>query len=243
MDIWALKMKVCIVLPILKHKYFEEITYNEFKNAARPDTEITVVSMERGPASIECWYDEGVASPWILEKVKEAEENGFNAVIIDCMDDPALYAARELVKIPVIGPCEASMALACILGYKFSIITVLKSVIPLFEKLANAYGFKSKMASVRSVEVPVLELDKKRTEVKAALLAESEKAIEEDGADVIILGCTGMIGMARELFDELGCPVIDPAIASLKLAEVLYEMGLSHSRKFYMIPPKKTRKI
>lgn len=237
------RLRLCVLLPILEHKYFEEVTYKEFKGLARPDTEITVVSIERGPASIECWYDEEVAAPWILEKVKGAEEQGFNAVIIDCMGDPALYAARELVKIPVIGPCEASMALASTLGHKFSIVTVLKSVVPLFEKLVSAYGFESKMAPVRSVEVPVLKLEEKRAEVRAALLSESRKAIEEDRADVIILGCTGMIGMAKELYEALGYPVIDPAMASLKLAEVLHEMGLSHSKKFYMTPPEKTRKL
>lgn len=236
-------MRVCVLLPILGHKYFEEITYKEFKSSARPDTEITVVSLEKGPASIECWYDEEVAAPWILEKVKDAEDKGYNAVIINCMGDPALYASRELVKIPVIGPCEASMAIASTLGHKFSIITVLKSVIPLFEKLACTYGFEDKMVSVRSVDVPVLELEERRLEIRATLLAESKKAIEQDGADVIILGCTGMVGMAKELYEALGFPVIDPAIAALKFAEALYEMGLSHSKKFYVTPPEKLRKL
>ncbi|MEM2363586.1 MAG: aspartate/glutamate racemase family protein, partial [Candidatus Nezhaarchaeales archaeon] len=87
-------MKIRVILPVLKNEIFEEITYREFKAAKRGDVEISVVSLERGPATIESVYDEEVAAPWILEKVKEAEEKGFDAAIINCMGDPALKAAR-----------------------------------------------------------------------------------------------------------------------------------------------------
>jgi len=236
-------MKICVVIPILKEKVFEEITYKELEVARRKDVEIRVVSIDKGPASIESAYDEEIAAPWILEKIKEAEEKGFDAAIIDCMGDPALDAAREIVNIPVIGPCQASMAIASTLCDKFSVVTVLKSVLPLFWRLARKYDFKSKVASVRSVEVPVLKLEEKRSEVRDRLLAESKKAIEEDGAGAIILGCTGMIGMARELQEALGIPVIDPAVASMKLAESLVDMKISHSKLVYPKPPEKERKL
>jgi len=236
-------MKICVVVPILKQKIFEEITRKELEAARRKDVEISVVSIDKGPASIESAYDEEIAAPWILERIKEAEEKGFDAAIIDCMGDPALQAAREIVSIPVIGPCQASMAIASTLCDKFSVVTVLRSVLPLFRRLAKEYGFESKVASVRSVEVPVLELEEKRSEVKARLLAESKKAVEEDEAGAIILGCTGMIGMARELQEALGIPVIDPAVASMKLAESLVDMKISHSKLVYPKPPEKERRL
>jgi allantoin racemase len=89
----------------------------------------------------------------------------------------------------------------------------------------------------------VLELDEKRDEVRARLLAESRRAVEEDEAGAIILGCTGMIGMARELQDALGIPVIDPAVASMKLAESLVDMKISQSKLVYPKPPEKERRL
>ncbi len=234
-------MKVCVILPILKNDFFEEITEKEFKAFARPGTEITVVSLEKGPASIESMYDEYLSAPWTLEKVKSAEQEGYDAVIIDCMGDPALHGARELVDIPVIGPAEASMAMASIIGHKFSVVTVLQSVVPIFHNMVAAYGFRDRFASVRSIDIPVLELEKEE-EVKEGLVVESQKAIDEDGADLIILGCTGMIGMAEELGDKLGVPVIDPTAAALKMAESLVDLGLSHSKLVYPKPPEKVRK-
>ena len=236
-------VRICIVIPILKNKVFEESTYRELDIARRKDVEIGVVSIEKGPASIESAYDEEIAAPFILEKVKEAEEKGFDAVIIDCMGDPALRASREMVNIPVIGPCQASLAIASTICDKFSVVTVLKRLLPLFWRNVKEYGFEAKVASVRSVDVPVLELEEKRDQVKEALVAESKEAIEKDEAGAIILGCTGMIGMAKELQEALGVPVIDPSVASLKLAESLVDMKISHSRLAYPKPPEKERRF
>lgn len=232
-------MKICAIIPILKEEIFEEITYKELKSAARSDVEISVVSIEKGPASIESAYEEEMAAPGILEKVREAEKEGFDAVIIDCMGDPALEAAKEIVDIPVVGPAQSSMAIASTLGDKFSVVTVLDRLAPLIWREVKDYGYEDQVASVRSVKVPVLELEEKRAEVKAALLRESKKAIEEDGADTIILGCTGLIGMARELQEALKVPVVDPGVAPLKLAEILVDLKLSQSKVVYPKPPPK----
>ncbi len=233
-------MKIYVILPILPHKGFEELTYKEFEAAKRPGTEIVVKSVRKGPASIESKYDEEIAAPWILEEVINAEKQGYDAVIIDCMGDPSLYAAREIATIPVIGPCEASMAIASTISHKFSVVTVLTNIVRLFDEMVKVYGFESKFVSTRSVEVPVLDLEKKREEVEEALASESRKALEE-GADTIILGCTGMVGMAKALQKKLGVPVIDPAVASLKLAEILVDMKLTHSKIYFPEPPKKKR--
>ncbi|MEM2104042.1 MAG: aspartate/glutamate racemase family protein [Candidatus Bathyarchaeia archaeon] len=235
-------MRIYIIVPVLKNEVFEEVTRRELEAVKRKDVEINVVSLNKGPASIESAYDEELAAPWILERVKEAEEKGFDAVIIDCMGDPALFAAREIVKIPVVGPCLTSLALASTICDRFSIIAVLDRLKPVFKRKAREYGFESKLASVRSVEVPVLELEAKKEEVKAHLLSESRKALDEDGAGAIILGCTGMIGMAVELQKSLEVPVIDPAAASIKLAETLVDMKISQSKHEYPKPPEKHRK-
>jgi allantoin racemase len=100
----------------------------------------------------------------------------------------------------------------------------------------------SRFASVRSIDIPVLELDRE-DEVKEGLGVESMKAINEDGADLIILGCTGMIGMAQELQKKLGIPVIDPTAAALKMAESIVDLGLSHSKLVYPKPSEKLRKM
>jgi len=153
--------------------------------------------------------------------------------------------AREITNIPVVGPGEASMVFAVALGHRFSVITVLKSAVPILSDMAKVLGVYEKLTSVRYVNIPVLELvDRER--LKKALYQEMLNAIEKDGAHVLVLGCTGMRGVAsdlRQMLKEEGydVPVIDPLAASLKFAEALVRMGIKQSRITYMEPPEKER--
>jgi allantoin racemase len=108
-------MRIRAVTPIITES-FGPLILEEFGRVARPDTEISNVFLQSGPASVESYYDEALAVPDIVAQVRRAEREGMDAVIINCMGDPGLDAAREVVSIPVIGPCEASMHLAAMLG-------------------------------------------------------------------------------------------------------------------------------
>ncbi len=241
-----MEVKIRVIVPLIIDTFNEEVE-REFKAYASEKTEIDVVNLDKGTASIESEYDEALAAPDIIRKVMEAEGEGFDGVIVDCFADPAVRAAREVVDIPVLGAGEPSMLFACSLGQRFSIVTVLDNVIPTLENMAKVVGVSSKLASMRSVGIPVLELhDKDR--LKNALYNEMLKAIKEDNAHVLILGCTGMMGLAKSLHEMLkrngfDVPVIDPAAAAIRFLEALLAMGLRQSRLTYMKPPEKERRI
>lgn len=215
---------------------------------ARPDTEIGVSRVEKGSVSIECEYDKAITIPHILQKVKEAEEEGFDALFITCFGDPGIAAARELVNIPVIGTFQANVLMASLVSEKFSVVTVLDDVVPLLENLAKTQGVNSKLASIRSVEIPVLELHESHDVVLEKLTEESIKAIEEDGAQAILLGCGGFTGMAEEIQTRLRekgliVPVLDPGKTALKVAEAAADLKLFNSRKAYPSPREKERRL
>ncbi len=231
-------MKLLVVTPITTPGLH---VADEFSAMVDPDTEIVHTTLEVGPASIESEFDEMLAVPQTVAKIMEGEKNGVDVAFIDCMGDPGLKAAREVVRIPVVGPCEASMHLAAMLGQRFSVVTVLDSVVPMFWNNAKVYGVAEKLASVRSVDIPVLELHQDPGAMVQALVRESRAAVNDDGADVIIFGCTGMCGVAREVQSGVGeVPVVDPVEAGLRLAELLVKTGLSHSKKTYPYPRAKS---
>lgn len=236
-------MRIRAVTPIITES-FGPMIIEEFTRVARPDTEISNVFLDSGPASLESAYDEAVAVPDTVAKVRQAEREGVDAVIINCMGDPGLDAAREVASIPVIGPCEASMHVAAMLGHRFSVLGVLDRIIPQFERQAQKYGVKDKLATVRSIDLPVLDLEKGRERFVARAVDEAVEAIEEDGAHVIVLGCTGLAGLAKQIENGLrergyDIPVIDPASAALKVAETLVDLKLAHSKRTYPYPPEK----
>ncbi len=236
-------MHIRIINPVIT-THWEEDARRTYAGAARPGTEVSVVSLAWGTASIESHRDEALVVPDILTKVVQAEQAGVDAVIIDCMADPGLYAARELVSIPVIGPAQASMHLAAILGHRFSILTVFDYDIPLVEDQVARYGLSTKLASVRAFNIPVLELDDNIEATVQVLIDLSEQAVRADGAHVIIPGCTSLAGLAPRIQAGLAArdcevPVLDPPSVAMKLAESLVDLGQSHSKRTYPHPPVK----
>ncbi len=236
-------MKIRVIVPVTT-KEFVTATRPQYARVARTDADISVVGLDTGPASLESDYEDALAVPDILAKVRAAEAEGMSAVIIDCMADPGLAPARELASVPVVGAAQAAMHLAAMLGDRFSVVTVLERDTPLIDRLTRVYGLESKLASVRPVNIPVLELDMNQERLLAALVEQSAKAVAQDRAHVIIFGCTGMRGLAQcveQALAERGymVPVIDPSIAALKLAEGLADIGLSHSKRTYPDPPAK----
>jgi allantoin racemase len=132
------------------------------------------------------------------------------------------------------------MHVASMLGEKFSILSLVQSGETVFRRLAKLYGLEGKIASIRSIDIPVLEMEKKWRKLERSILQEARVAVKEDGADVIILGCTGMIGLEKKLNQQFpGIPVINPGNVAIKMAEILVDLGLSQSKKSFPFPPSK----
>ena len=236
-------MHVRIINPVITTRW-EENTRRHYASAARPDTQISVVSLDWGTASTECYREDALAVPDILSKAAQAEREGVDAIIIDCMDDPGLYAARELVRIPVVGPAEASMHLAAMLGHRFSVLTTLERDISMVEDLVARYGLSARLASARALNIPVLSLDDDVEATLQVLIEVSEQAVREDEAHIIIPGCTGLAGLAPRVQTGLAgreceVPVLDPPSVAMKLAESLVDLGQAHSKRTYPQPPAK----
>ena len=199
-------------------------------------TEVGIAENPEGPGSIESAYEEYVSIPGSMELAASAESDGYDAIILGCFGDPGLDGFREILVVPMVGPCEASMHLAAQLGHSFGIVTVLDSVVEPLRKLARVAGLDSRLATVLACDVPVLELG---DDSYGAVRGACEEAIAA-GSDTLILGCMSMafLGVAERLSAELGVPVINPARTALKTAEGLVSTGLAHSKRAYPVPPK-----
>ncbi len=208
---------------------------------ASAGTRVDVRDNPEGPASIESGTEELLAAAGLLGQLPALETEGFDALIIGCFGDPGLEAGRELVGVPLVGPAQASMHLAAQLGDRFGIITVVQQVVPTLRRLARLYGLASTLASLRAVDVPVLELRKRRDEVISTLERQGRQVVA-DGADALALGCMtmGFLDVAAELQERLETPVVNPVLAALHTAEALVRGGLRASRHAYPLPPKQT---
>ncbi len=203
-------------------------------------TEVSVIDVPTGPASIESAYEEMLAIPPTLDLIMDCEAQGFDAAIIGCFGDPGIEAARELVSMPVVGPCESAMLLAAGLGHSFGVLTIFDNLVAGQEMLAVQAGVRAKLTSVRPTNIPVLELMNDPDVTKARLIEVARACVEEDRADALLFGCMTMsfLDMGDEIGAELGVPVVNAGRAAVKHAEMLVSMGLAHSKKAWPTPAK-----
>lgn len=195
-----------------------------------PGTEIVAATSAMGPASIEGYYDEAFALPGLLKEIAAGETCGAAAAVIACFDDTGLDAARAMAQIPVIGICEAALATAAFIAKRFTIVTTMeRSRVPI-EELANRYGMAGR-ARVRAANIAVLALEDPNSGARDKLRNEIVRAIAEDNAEAIVLGCAGMADLAHTLSQEFGLPVIDGVGAAVKQAEALVALGLRTSKR------------
>lgn len=204
-----------------------------------PGADVEFVAVSWGAALGDSYYDTMLMDMSVFEAGIKAEEEGYDAVCIDTVSDSGLYALRSKLNIPVIGPGQASYHIACCLGHKFSIITMWDEWFPLYTKTLKEYGLENRCASMRSIKTrPDLEelLAGKEDVIFSKLEKECLKAIEEDGADVIILGSTTMHQSATYLKERLPVPVINPGQVSYKLCEMMLQLDLTHSKTAFPSP-------
>jgi allantoin racemase len=188
---------------------------------------------------VDCYYEDLVFDMYITEAGLRAEEEGYDAVVMDSIADPGLDTLRSRLSIPVIGPGQVAYHLASILGQRFSIVTMWNAWNFYYTKGLRSSGLNDKLASIRSVDIhPDVEhlFGDQHDEVVRRLTDAAMSAIAEDGAEVIVLGSTTMHQAAEYMAEHLPCPVINPGPVAVAIAEAVVDLGLSHSKVTWPSP-------
>jgi len=209
------------------------------KELLGPDTVVECVPVRNSATLVDCYYEDLVFDMYIVEAGLRAEEEGFDAVIMDTVSDSGMYALRSRLSIPVVGPGLVSYAVAIMLGKRFSIVTMWDKWRHLYEKTLDSYHLWEKCASIRAVNIPPdveALFTGKEEEMFRKLTDEARKAIDEDGADVILLGSTTMHQAGDYMAAHLPAPVVNPGPVAIKLTESLVQLGLTHSKVAYPSP-------
>jgi len=191
---------------------------------AQGDFDVVCKPTPEAPSFIETYEDVIKAGPGMVRLIRE-NEGVFDAFVVACHSDPNLDAMKEITKKPVVGIGEASMKIASMLGDRFSVVSDNKHSIPNKEFLVRKYLLKEALASVRAPEEEMSGLSDEEKYLRTARLA-----VEEDLAEVIVLGCAAMTGLDKSLREKLGVPVLDGVVCALIIASGLVKYGVSTSK-------------
>ena len=206
-----------------------------------PDFDVDVRNITGGMPQIECRADLFSNAPYVMELARQSEAEGIDGIFVTDFDMCGVEPSRELVSIPIIGGFTAIAFTAMALSDRFSIITVLDSVVAMQSEHVKRYAVSENFASIRAINVPVHDLGNLEL-VRRRVFEESLCAIRQDGAESILLGCTGFIDVAGPVqamlaMEGLPAPVFDPNRTSFAFLQFLVRARLAQSRLTYYVPP------
>lgn len=178
----------------------------------------------------------------IIKATRQASMEDYDALVIGCFYDPALEAARQIAgNMVVVGACQSSVETALRLANRYSVIIGHNGWKDQISEILRKYGYDSQLTSFRSINMSVPEMLENSADAEGRIFEQAKLAVEEDGAEAIVLGCTLKISLYQSIQRDLGVPVIDASIASLKTAELGAQMkarcGWGTSHKWGMQPP------
>lgn len=231
-------MKILWIDPIVADPLYIEALRHAFAAAKRPETQIDILSLppRARPRHLRYHAYEALVMADIVTAVYRFARI-YDGFVIGCFYDLALREAREVSgKAIVTAPCQASLAVAAQLGNSFSVLVGASKAIAKMRDNIHSYGYGKGLRSLRPLDIKVLDFQAEADRALEAMLREGRRAVEDDGAEALILGCSAEVGFHQTLQAQLGVPVIDSALAPLKYAEFLAEaatrFGWHPSRKW-----------
>jgi allantoin racemase len=208
----------------------------EAERAASPGTAVEVRTAPFGVAYIETRF-EAMLGAYAAATIAAEEHPRFDAVVVAAFGDPGVPALREALPIPVTGLTEAALASAHLLGHRISIIAISQRIRAWYRETVASYGFESRLASIRGLDEPLADIGNVQGDQGERLVSLARDAVEQDGADVIILAGAPLAGLARTLRGRLPVPVVDGVSSAVRQAESMVALQPGKAREGSFAPP------
>ncbi|WP_088287473.1 aspartate/glutamate racemase family protein [Ideonella sp. A 288] len=208
----------------------------EARRSAAPGTELTMLTAPFGVAYIETRF-EALIGAYATAQLAAEHHTGHDAVVIAAFGDPGLGGLREVLPVPVLGLTESALASACLLGHRFSIIAISQRIQAWYREVVAANGLSGRLASIRALNRPLASIGSVQDDHQAALLALCESAVDDDGAEVIVLAGAPLAGLARTLRGRLPVPVVDGVSSAVRHAESMVALAPGKAVRGSFAPP------
>ena len=212
-------MKLLVVNPNSSEAVTAQIMESA-RRAASAGTELVGITTKGGTRNIDSAFGDYLSGAFMIRTCLDAVAlHKPDAVVLAGFGRVGIDALKEALTIPVVSIAESSMAMACLLGHRFTTLTMLQQFIPYQQDLVRYYGFEAKCASVRAININVEECAINREKTLRELKEQIQRVVTEDRAEVVILACAGLCGYDVELSRLAGIPVLDPVTVGVRSEE------------------------
>jgi allantoin racemase len=228
-------MKLLLINPNTSQSVSDLIAA-EARRAAAPATQVQVLTAPFGVAYIETRF-EALIGAYAAATLAAEHWREHDAIVVAAFGDPGLAGLREALDIPVVGLTEAALMSACMLGQRFSIIAISARIQAWYRETVQANGLLERLASIRSLDQPLRDIGSVQEDHAERLQALCRSAIEEDGADVIIIAGAPLAGLARSIRERIPVPVVDGVSSAVNHAQSLVSLSVAPARRGSFAPP------
>jgi allantoin racemase len=228
-------MKLLLINPNTSDNVSELIAA-EARRAAAADTEVSVLTAPFGVAYIETRF-ESLIGAYATATLAAEHWRRHDAIVVAAFGDPGIAGLREALDIPVVGLTEAALMSACLLGQRFSIVAISHRITAWYRECVQANGLLDRLASIRNLDSPLRDIGTVQEDHAQRLQALCLSAVEDDGADVIIIAGAPLAGLARTIKDRIPVPVVDGVSSAVCHAQTLVSLAPVPARRGSFAPP------
>lgn len=218
-------LRVTIVTPLRATEADLARRQRRYGAQARPDTAVTLVNLDGGPPALETAGDIEASAEAIARQMRIGPAADCDAILVDCVYDPAVDAVRDATGVPTFGPTRLTLPLVAAVAQRFSIVSRTEGLASLLAELAAQYGHGTGLASLRTLGLSYEE-GKDPARFEAAMCAALRRVAREDGAEAVVLGSTTMAVTDAMRDAAGGLPLFMPGMVALRVVEHLWQDGL-----------------
>jgi Asp/Glu/hydantoin racemase len=208
----------------------------EARRAAAPGTQVRVLTAPFGVAYIETRF-EALIGAYAAATLAAEHWEKHDAIVVAAFGDPGIDGLREAFDIPVVGMTEAALMSACLLGKRFSILAISRRITAWYRECVQANGLIDRLASIRNLDRPVQDIGRVQDDHAERLQALCMSAVDEDGADVIVIAGAPLAGLARSIKDRIPVPMVDGVSSAVCHAQTLVSLAPAPARRGSFAPP------
>lgn len=231
-------MRLLIINPNISQDVTRLIE-SEASRSIQPETELTMATAPFGVAYIET-RAEALIGGYATLQIAAQRHRDHDAIVVAAFGDPGLIALREIMPIPVVGMTEAALISACMHGGRFSVIAISQRIQAWYRECITAHGLAGRLASIRALDEPLQHIGRVQENQGERLVELGRRAVEEDGADTLILAGAPLAGLARSVAHRMSVPVLDGVTCAVTQAQAMARMGLATpAAGSYALPPEK----
>lgn len=201
-----------------------------YSEQASAGTQVTVLNLREGPPALNTSGDILESASAIYHENRGITSDDTDAILIDCVFDPAVEELREATGLPVFGPTRTTLPVLTLVAPSFSIVARSQRQCELMGELIEHHGYGGSLRSLRALGISYEEAKQPRV-FEAAMIEQLRRVWQDDRSAAVMFGSTTMALSPAMLAAAGSIPLFMPGMVALRVIEHLWQDGLWPGRR------------